>query len=347
MALPSQDVSSSVRNYESLHAMAKSGYLLALAQRSSLDFIFKALLGMIENCTSDFQESESLSTKHEQHCALLQRQLDDKNSELSQHQSELLSIQQKLQISQNHELFYRDQAQLFGACRSVRRREFVRSGESDPQLLLRNSELTAVLDYQQTKLSMLQAENLCLNSALDDLIASSISQSADFLIMLEQTVSLSCVHQTIRNNILVCELENIRLADAVVDGGSAPSHISAPLPEHGTILSREDLQALFSEVRDSDEADICSTSAIPLSSAVLAALTDGLAERWHWSCVECNLLSKIHAGRKGPLGNSFDEFERWYHFDYGSVAGHIPGRIPRSPSALFFPPQLCLLQPVV
>jgi len=340
VALPSPDVSPSARNYESLHAMAKSGYLLALAQRSSFDFIFKALLGMIENCTSDFQDSQLLSNKREQNCALLQQKLDDKNSELSQQQCELLSVQQKLQISQNHELFYREQAQLFGACTSVRRREFARTNESGPQLMLRNSELTAVLDHQQTKLCMLQAENLCLNTALDTLIASSISQSADSVLMLEQTMLLSCAHQTIRNNILVCELENIRLADAT--DGSAPPHISVPLPagEHCAILSREDLQALFSEVRDKDEAEICSTSSSdnPLSSAVLATLADGIAERWHWSYAECELLSKIHAGRNGALGDSFDEFERWYYFDYGSVAGHIPGRIPRSPSALVFPP---------
>ena len=98
------------------------------------------------------------------------------------------------------------------------------------------------------------------------------------------------------------------------------------------------MQALFFEVRDTDEAEICSTSASynPLSSAVLATLADGIAERWHWSYAECELLSKIHAGRNGALGDNFDEFERWYHFDYGSVAGHIPGRIPRSPSALVF-----------
>lgn len=345
VALPSPDASPSARNYESLHAMAKFGYLLALAQRSSFDFIFKALLGMIENCTSDFQDSQSLSNEREQNCALLQQKLDDKNSELSRQQCELISVQQKLQISQNHELFYREQAQLFGACTSVRRREFARTDESGPQLMLRNSELTAVLDHQQTKLCMLQAENLCLTTALDDLIASSMSQSADSVLMLEQTVLLSCAHQTIRSNILVCELENIRLADANTDDGSP--HISVPLPEHSAILSREDLQALFSEVKDKDEAEICSTSASynPLSSAVLATLADGIAERWHWSYTECELLSKIHAGRNGALGDNVDEFERWYHFDYGSVAGHIPGRIPRSPSALVFPPTQPALVP--
>ncbi len=42
-------------------------------------------------------------------------------------------------------------------------------------ILLQNFELTAVLDHQHTKISMLQAEKLCLHSALDALIASSIS----------------------------------------------------------------------------------------------------------------------------------------------------------------------------
>ena len=103
--------------------MAKSGYLLAFAQRSSFDLIFKALLGMIEKCTFDFQDSQSLSTRHEQKLARLQQKLDDTHSELSsQQQSELFSIQQKLHISQSREVFYREQAQLFGACPSVWRR---------------------------------------------------------------------------------------------------------------------------------------------------------------------------------------------------------------------------------
>ncbi len=78
---------------------------------------------------------------------------------------------------------------------------------------------------------------------------------------------------------------------------------------------------LFSDMESTYKSDL------PLSSAVLAALNDGLAERWKWSYIESQLLSKIHAGRNGDLGTSFDEFERWYHFDYGSFAG-----IPRSPS---------------
>jgi hypothetical protein len=59
--------------------------VVCMVQRSSLDFIFKALLCTIENCTTDFQESQSFSKMHEEKCLLLQRELDDKNSELSQH----------------------------------------------------------------------------------------------------------------------------------------------------------------------------------------------------------------------------------------------------------------------
>jgi hypothetical protein len=49
-----------------------------------------------------------------------------------------------------------------------------------------------------------------------------------------------------------------------------------------------DLHTLFSQL------DPCSTFefALPLSSAVLAALNDGIAERWHWSFMESELLSK-------------------------------------------------------
>ncbi len=81
--MPSPDVSPSARNYESLHAMAKSGYLLALAQRSSLDFIFKALLGTIENCTSDFQEPQSFSKMHEEKCLLFKGSLMTKSPSYS------------------------------------------------------------------------------------------------------------------------------------------------------------------------------------------------------------------------------------------------------------------------
>ncbi len=218
---------------------------------------------------------------------------------------------------------------MFGTCPSVRRLESARSEESDPQFLLRNLELIAILGHQKTKLFILQAKNVCLTSAMDDLITYSISQSADSVVMLKQTVLLCCVHQTIPDNIVLCELENIRLAD-VDSASSAPPLAPASLPERRESLSCTDLQRLFSQL------DPCSTfeSALRLSSAVLAALNDGIAEQWHGSFMESELLSKIHAGRNGDLGTSFDDFERWYHFDYCSFAEHIHGRIPRSPSRL-------------
>ncbi len=132
-------------------------------------------------------------------------QLAEKNSELSTLHSLLLSLQHQLQRSKTKETFFREQAQLFGACHSVRRRESARSEESDPQLLLHNSELTAILDYQKPKLSIMQAENVCLTSALDDLITSSVSQSADSVVMLEQTVLFCCGHQTILDNIVLAD----------------------------------------------------------------------------------------------------------------------------------------------
>ncbi len=48
----------------------------------------------------------------------------------------------------------------------------------------------------------MQAKHVCLTRAMDDLITSSISQSADSVVMLEQTVLLCCVYQTIRDNIV-------------------------------------------------------------------------------------------------------------------------------------------------
>ncbi len=150
--------------------------------------------------------------------------------------------------------------------------------------------------------------------------------------MLEQTVSLICVHQTVRDNLALCELDNKRLADAVDSAGSAPLLAPASLPERRESLSCQDLQTLFSQQDTSSTFE----SALPLRSAVIAALDDETAERWHWSFMESELLSKIHAGRNGNPGNGFDEFERWYHFDYGSFAEHIPGRISRSQSRLLF-----------
>ena len=111
---------------------------------------------------------------------------------------------------------------------------------------------------------------------------------------------------------------------------------------HSPNLSRADLKVIFSTL------DPCypSKSLAPPNSTVLAVLNEGLADRWSCSYFERELLSKIHMGRQGQLGTRFDQFERWYHFDSGSVAEHIPGRIPRSPSALIFLPPLRLVQPV-
>jgi hypothetical protein len=127
----------------------------------------------------------ALSTMQQHNIDLLTAELAEKGSELSQLSALFLLSQQQLQTSQTKESLYRGQAQLFGACHSIRRRELDLSETSDPQLLLRNSELTAVLDHQHTTISMLQAEKLCLHSALDALIASSLSQSADSVILLE------------------------------------------------------------------------------------------------------------------------------------------------------------------
>jgi hypothetical protein len=56
------DVSPSAGNYEPLQAMVKSGFLLASAKRSPLEFIFKALLGMIESCKFDLLQSQCCSS---------------------------------------------------------------------------------------------------------------------------------------------------------------------------------------------------------------------------------------------------------------------------------------------
>jgi hypothetical protein len=111
---------------------------------------------------------------------------------------------------------------------------------------------------------------------------------------------------------------------------SAPPPAPASLPERRESLSCQDLQTLFSQLDASSTFEF----ALPLSSALIAVLDDGIAERWQWSFMESKLLSKIHAGRNGDPSGSFAEFERWYNFDYGSFAEHIPGRIPRSPSRL-------------
>ena len=120
--------------------------------------------------------------------------------------------------------------------------------------------------------------------------------------------------------------------------------MSVPLPVHCPTLSSAaaDLKVIFSTL------DPCypSKSLAPPNSTVLAVLNEGLADRWRCSYFERELLSKIHMGRQGQLGTRFNQFERWYHFDSGSVAEHIPGRISRSPAALIFLPPLRLVQPV-
>jgi hypothetical protein len=58
------DVSPSAGNHVPLQAIVKSGYLLASAQRSPLEFTFKALLGILESGKFDFLQSQSISLKH-------------------------------------------------------------------------------------------------------------------------------------------------------------------------------------------------------------------------------------------------------------------------------------------
>jgi hypothetical protein len=61
--------------------------------------------------------------------------------------------------------------------------------------------------------------------------------------MLEQFVLLGCVHQTICDNIDLCEL---RLADAMFSADSVPPLAPASLP--GEIVSCEDLRTFFSQL---------------------------------------------------------------------------------------------------
>jgi hypothetical protein len=74
------NVSLSASNYKSFQAMLKSGYLLAVAQRSSLKFIFKALVGMVESCNFDFLQSQSVSTMQQHNIDLLTAELAAKGS---------------------------------------------------------------------------------------------------------------------------------------------------------------------------------------------------------------------------------------------------------------------------
>jgi hypothetical protein len=78
-------VSLSASNYESLQTIVKSEYLLAVAKRLSLEFIFKALVGMLECCSFDFLQSQSVSTSMQHHnMDLLTAELAAKGSELPQ-----------------------------------------------------------------------------------------------------------------------------------------------------------------------------------------------------------------------------------------------------------------------
>ena len=88
------DVSLSARNYESLQAMVKSGHLLAASQRSSLEFIFKALMGMVESCYFDFLQSQSVSSVQTNNNDLLKAELAENSSELSQLRNLFLLSQQ-------------------------------------------------------------------------------------------------------------------------------------------------------------------------------------------------------------------------------------------------------------
>jgi hypothetical protein len=62
--------------------MVKSGHLLAAAQRSSLKFIFKALVGMVKNCIFDFLQSQSVLTVQQNNLDILRAGLAEKNSKL-------------------------------------------------------------------------------------------------------------------------------------------------------------------------------------------------------------------------------------------------------------------------
>jgi hypothetical protein len=75
---PAFDVSLSARHY------VISGYLLAVAQRLSLKFIFKALVGMVEICNFDFLQSQSVSTMQQHIIDLFTPELAAKGFELLQ-----------------------------------------------------------------------------------------------------------------------------------------------------------------------------------------------------------------------------------------------------------------------
>jgi hypothetical protein len=129
MILPALDLTLSTSNYESLQAMVKTWYLLSVAQRSSLEFIFKALVGMVESQNFDFLQSQSVSTMQQHNIDLLTAELAAKGSGLSQLSALFLLSQQQLQTSQTKDSFYREQ--LFGACPSVLLQELDLLGKSD------------------------------------------------------------------------------------------------------------------------------------------------------------------------------------------------------------------------
>ncbi len=83
---------------------------------------------------------------------------------------------------------------------------------------------------------------------------------------------LSSAHpsQIVRDNLVICELENIGLA-----GTAASTCVADPLPfevTSATVLSRADLQALFSTLDLSSPSK--SWCLVPLNSSVLAVLID-------------------------------------------------------------------------
>jgi hypothetical protein len=110
--------------------------------------------------------------------------------------------------------------------------------------------------------------------------------------LLEQTVLLSSAHQIVRDNLVICELENIRLAGTAASPCAAdPLHSAAT---SATILSRADLQELFSTLDLSSPSK--SRCLVPLNSSVLAVLNAGLAKRCRYSYFERELLSKLMLG---------------------------------------------------
>jgi hypothetical protein len=80
--------------------------------------------------------------------------------------------------------------------------------------------------------------------------------------------------------------------------------------------SREDLQMIFAELDQNKSGD--------LDPQELEKLIDALGERWRAPQFREQLMLKMDADGSG--GVSFDEFERWYHDDYGPAAPTQPER---------------------